>query len=403
MSADDARQGPPEDAQDPRALDAALLAFRAAAARGDAARAAEIEAALAAVHPAAALLARAAEAADREAPHEVIDALGAARGVPHAWRAPLVIALGHALASVGQLEAAMGFARGRLTEAPDDAAAALLQARVLALASPSAPEGPAALQAALAANPQSAVALRALGNHRVRLGRLDEALPLLERAAAASPLAVGPQLDLARLYQAAGQPQAGVALLRGLLAAGPRPPDPARLAALAELQAAADDGPGLAATLRELSARAPVDVDRDLALGLLWAELGDAAALRALADSSPSPGAAALLRGMAALHSGADPLPELAEAAVALPEHWLPHEQRAQALLARGDLPGAEAAAAEARRRGAGQPQVRVTAALVDLAAGREDQALPLLRAAAAHPGLPASARRRAAAALPPG
>ena len=86
------------------------------------------------------------------------------------------------------------------------------------------------------------------------------------------------------------------------------------------------------------------------------------------------------------------------------------HERRASALLAQGELAGAEAAIAEARRRAGGKGEVHVTGAIIDLAAARVGgglagsraarAALDTLRMAADHPALLQSLRARAHAAL---
>lgn len=104
------------------------------------------------------------------------------------------------------------------------------------------------------------------------LGAIDRALDALRRALGAAPDDLSLRDRLASLYMQAGetrQPDEAAAHLEALAAA--KPDNPAILRRLADAQEAAEQWPGLAATLRRLSQVKPSDaaVQRRLALTLL--------------------------------------------------------------------------------------------------------------------------------------
>ncbi len=382
-------------------------------------RAADALAALAGLHPAAERLGRARVAADREDWGAVLRLLGELKGAPQALEAPVVALVAAALAETHRASQGEELAQAWLGRAPaaaddlDNTAVAAALARCW-LRSRRFEQAHLLLLQILDHHPQHGEALGLLGMLHLQRGELDPALAVLRRACSARPLSPRPLLSLSQAWLLAGRPAEGARDVAARAGAFGDRIEPGVLLALATLQLQAGLPAPVPSVLRRIEGGGTLGHGLRISVARLWAELGAAAGasaeIRRLADGCGSPGVAALLRALADEADGHDPLPALDEAAAAIPEAWLVHERRASALLAQGELAGAEAAIAEARRRAGGKGEVHVTGAIIDLAAARVGgglagsraarAALDTLRMAADHPALLQSLRARAHAAL---
>lgn len=369
--------------------------LRAAAAAG---RDDDLRGVLAGMSPSLARVGQALVSADRGEWDRVVELLAGASKVPIVLDGLVSLALTRALTHTDQLATAEQVANGRLQRAPSDLDVRAERARTWFRAGLG-DEAREEFAAVLAAAPTHAGALLGLGELALARGAMAEAAEHLQAACVAAPLAAEPVVALARLFLVAGQPADGARQLEALLAVGPRTADPRLTSSLAELHVAAGQVAAVVPLLEQLGRRVPMtDLER-IELARLWAETGRAAPLRALAASG-APGTRALLDGVADRLEGADPLPGLDEAAVLLPDHWWVHQQRAEALLDRGDLVGAHAAAAVARKLAPRAASARVVSAAVLLRQGDHPGARKLLSVASRHTGLWPSVRTRARWAL---
>jgi tetratricopeptide (TPR) repeat protein len=372
-----------------------IHALRAAAASG---RDEALRGALAEMPPTLARVGRALVAADRGDWERVVELLAGARNVPWILDGLVSLALTRALTHTDQLGPAEQVANGRLKRAPDDLDVRAERARAWFRAGH---YGPAReeFQAVLEQVPTHAGALLGKGELALARGDLAEASDSLQAACVTAPLAAEPVVALARLFLVAGRPADGARQVAALLTVGPRPDDPRLTSSLAELHVAAEQMNDVVPLLERLGQRVPMTDAQRIELARLWAETGRSGPIRSLAEQSTG-GARSLLLGIAARLEGTSPLPHLDDAAVALPDHWWVHEQRAESLLDAGDLDAAMSAATVAQRLAPRAAATRVASAAVLVRQQDHPGARRLLQVASEHAGLWPSVRARARSAL---
>jgi tetratricopeptide (TPR) repeat protein len=120
----------------------------------------------------------------------------------------------------GRKDAAYSRLENALTEMPDDTNLHTMKARLL-LADRRFDESAAAAQDVLRREPDRFEALYVLGTIAVEQGRDDDAMPLLRRAVAAAPAAVGPKVQLGRLYLGAGDLRTALQFAEEAITAAP--------------------------------------------------------------------------------------------------------------------------------------------------------------------------------------
>jgi len=269
------------------------------------------------------------------------------------------------------------------------------------------------LRQALREHPEHAEGRHGLGVVLVAAGRYDEAATELFKAQRLDPLAPGPYRAMAQLYLLTGRPEEGVRFLGRCLDNPALRTTPALLMDLVDLHAATAETADIPPLLHAVERLSDLNVGAFADLGRCWYELDDAAQLRRLAarveppDTPKNAGVIALLGALAADLCGdaAAAAEGFRRAAAALPEIWLPPERLAHLLARRPEL-GRKGEAAEAARRAEalapGQPDTRITAALVRCTEEGDEGARRDLRVAAQGPGVRMTLRRRAAAAVQP-
>lgn len=378
----------------------------------DLGRAAAALDALDVVHPAAGRLGRAQVAAEREDWPAVLRLLGELKGAPAVLQSRVIALICAALAETGRADQGEELAQSHLANTgaqvadPDATAVAVSLARCW-LRSRRLEQAQLLLLQVLETRPQHAEALSLLGLAHLQRGELERALAVLRRACSARPGSARALLSLSQAWLLAGRPAEGARDIAARAGALGDRLEPGVLLALATLQLQAGLTGPVPRVLRRIESGGELGHGLRISVARLWAELGESSEIRRLAEGCGSAGVQALLEALADDSDGEDPLPALDLAAARIPEAWLVHERRAAALVARGELAAAEAAIAEARRRGAGKGEVRVTGAVIALTAARLDgdasgigPALETLRMAADHPALLRSLRTRAHAAL---
>ena len=341
---------------------------------------------------------RALVAADRGDWQRVVELLASANNVPWVLDGLVSLALTRALTHTDQLASAEQVANSRLQRAPADLDVRAERARARARAGLT-HEARQEFSAVLETAPTHPGALLGLGELALSNGALAEASELLQAACVAAPLAAEPVVALARLFLVAGRPADGARQLAALLQVGSRIHDSRLSMSLAELHVAASQLDEVIPVLERLAELGPLTDGHRIELARLWAETGRSEPIRALAVGASS-GVQALLTGVAERLDGSDPLLMLDEAAVGLAGHWWVHEQRAVALLERGDAAGALAAASVAGRLAPQAAAVRVVLASIRVQREEHPASRRLLQVAAEHAGLWPSVRARARRAL---
>ena len=227
-------------------------------------------------------------------------------------------------------------------------------------------------------------------------GQVEAAMPMLEKLRGDQPLDPRPYRALAKVFLLTGDAVKGASFLE-LLLENQLIASPAIAIDLAELYAVSGQTDRLPTVLESVTRAAKVGTKQAIELARLWQEVPSSGAIRHLAQAMGERPVSALLNALAVEVEGGDALE--AFQAVSGVDHWLVHERLAAHLLAAERPDDAEPHVAQAQKMAPRTAAVRITVAVAALhtdASTATDQ----LRAAAAHPSLRASERRRAQRAL---